>query len=83
MLVLRRDSGNCEIRSFSEIVDFVEKDDCIIINNSKVIRARILGLKNGTGAKIEFLLIRPLDSGRTLWLALARPAKRLAVKSRV
>lgn len=77
MLVLHASTGTCEIRKFSDIPSFLRKGDCIVRNNSKVIRARIFGIKKGTGAKIEILLVKELDKGQKRWDCLAKPGKRL------
>ena len=77
MLVLHASTGTCEIRKFPDIATFLQKGDCIVVNNSKVIRARIFGIKKGTGARIEILLVKELDKAHKRWECLAKPGKRL------
>ncbi len=54
---------NIEHRQFSDILDFLNPGDCLVLNDSRVIPARLYGIKEGTGAKIEFLLIKRVDAG--------------------
>ncbi len=75
LLVLHKDTGKIEHRIFSNIRDYVTSKDLLVLNDTKVIPARLFGSKYGGGARIEVLLDRRLDE--RLWEALARPAKRL------
>jgi S-adenosylmethionine:tRNA ribosyltransferase-isomerase len=81
LLVLHRDSRLIEHRHFYEITHYLEKDDVIVFNNSRVIPARMLGHKKGTTIKVELLLLRRLD--KNLWEALARPGRKLPVGTEV
>ena len=75
LLVLDRSSGNLTHASFLELPKFLRPGDLLILNNSRVIPARMRGLKPGTGGRIEFLLAEPV--GLNDWWVLLRPAKRL------
>jgi len=75
LLVLHRASGRIEHRRFWEIEDYLKAGDVLVLNESRVIPARLLGEKRGGGAKVEILLLNRLDTGT--WEALARPGKRL------
>lgn len=75
LLVVHRDTGIVEDRHFYNIVEYLKPGDCLVLNNSKVLPARLYGIKEGTGAKIEFLLIKRLDGD--LWETMVRPGKRL------
>ena len=55
LLVVHRDSGETEHKHFYDIVDYLKPGDCLVMNNSKVLPARLFGVKEGTGARIEFL----------------------------
>ena len=77
LLALDRKTGNCEIRKFCDFINYIEPGDCIVINNTKVINARFFGLKEGEGAKIEILLIMPLDNKQKCWKCLLKPGKRV------
>ena len=74
LLVYHKDSGNIEHKIFRDIVDFLKKDDVLVVNNTRVLPARLYGKKN-TGAVIEVLLLKRIDL--TTWETLAKPGKRL------
>lgn len=81
LMVLQRHSRTIEHRHFFEIIHYLEKNDVIVFNNSRVIPARITGQKRGTSFRVELLLLRRLD--RNLWETLARPGKKLPVGTEV
>lgn len=74
LLVLGRTTGELEHRHFRDIIDYLNPGDCLICNDSRVLPARIFGVKEGTGANVEFLLLRQIENKR--WEALARPGKK-------
>lgn len=61
--------------SFKSLTEFLQPGDVLVFNNSKVLPARLYGMKRGTGAKIEILLLKPMAGAQ--WSVLARPAKRV------
>lgn len=75
LLVVHRDTGEVEHKHFYDIVDYLKPGDCLVMNNSKVLPARLFGIKEGTGAKIEFLLIKRLHDD--VWETMVKPGKRL------
>jgi len=75
LLVLHRADGSVEHRRFFEIEEFLRPGDVMVLNQSRVIPARLFGQKEGGGAKIELLLLNRMGDG--MWEALARPGKRL------
>ena len=75
LLVIHRDTGELEHKHFYDVLDYVEPGDCLVFNDSKVLPARLFGTKEGTGAKIEFLLSRRLEGD--VWETLVRPGRRL------
>ena len=75
LLVVNRDDNTVEHKHFYDIVDYLEPGDCLVMNNSKVLPARLFGTKEGTGAKVEFLLIKRIE-GDT-WETMVKPGKRL------
>lgn len=79
LMVLHRADGSISHHRFPEITDLLEAGDCLVVNDSRVRKARLAGLKEGTGAKVELLLLRPLPDGG--WEALVRPARRVPVGS--
>ncbi len=76
LLVYDRKTGQIEHKIFHDIIDYLNADDVLVVNNTRVLPARIYGYKD-TGAKIEILLQKRLDL--TNWEAIARPTKRLKV----
>ncbi len=77
LMVVDRATGQVEHKHFYDVLDYLNQGDCLVLNNSKVLPARIFGVKEGTGAKIEFLLTKRIE-GDT-WETMVRPGKRLKV----
>ena len=74
LLVIDRVTGETRHHHFYELPDFLQSGDCLILNNTKVLPARIFGVKDGTGAHVEFLLLKRV--GDDLWETIAGPGKR-------
>lgn len=83
LMVLHRDSGKIEHKTFKEIVEYVEEGDCLIINDTKVFPARLYGNKEKTGAKIEVFLLRELNKELHLWDVLVDPARKIRVGNKL
>lgn len=77
LLVMDRATGALEHKHFYDIIDYLNKGDALVINDTKVIPARIIGIKEETGAVIELLLLK--DEVGDTWECLAKPQKRLKV----
>ena len=75
LLVVHRDTGETEHRHFYDILEYLNPGDCLVLNNSKVLPARLFGTKEKTGAKVEFLLIKRIEGD--LWETMVKPGKRL------
>lgn len=75
LMVVHRDTQTREDRHFYDITDYLRPGDALVINETRVIPARLLGVKEGTGAAVEVLLLRRENA--TDWEALVRPGKRL------
>ena len=75
LMVLDRREKTVEHRHFYDILDYVNPGDCLVLNDSRVIPARMYGLKKGTGAHIELLLIKRIEGDR--WECMVKPGKRL------
>lgn len=75
LLVYHRDSGQTEHRHFYDIIDYLNPGDALVINETKVIPARLLGVKEDTGVPVEVLLLRRRNASD--WEALVRPGRRL------
>ena len=76
LMVLKRD-GEISHKNFYNIVDYLNSGDALVINDTKVIPARLIGLKEETNAVIELLLLK--DLGNNIWECLAKPQKRLHI----
>lgn len=74
LLVLDRETGKTEHKVFTDIVDYLHEGDCLVLNNTKVIPARLMGTKTGTGAAIEVLLLKRHEGD--VWETLVRPGKK-------
>lgn len=74
LLVLDKKSGAIEHHVFRDIVSFLMPGDCLVLNNTKVIPARLLGEREGTGAHVEVLLLKRLEAD--IWETLVKPGKK-------
>ena len=77
LLVLDKKTGEVEHHVFKDIIDYLNPGDVLVINDTKVIPARLMGVKEDTGAVIELLLLK--DLGDDTWECLSRPQKRLHI----
>ena len=75
LLVLDRQTGTVEHKIFSDVIDYLNKGDCLVINNTRVIPARLIGEKEGTGGKVEVLLLK--RRANDVWETLVKPGKKL------
>ena len=75
LLVLDKNTGEISHRHFADIIDYLNKDDVLVINDTKVIPARLIGTKEETGAVIEVLMLKNIDGD--IWECLCKPAKRV------
>ncbi|MCI5480831.1 MAG: tRNA preQ1(34) S-adenosylmethionine ribosyltransferase-isomerase QueA [Lachnospiraceae bacterium] len=81
LLVLDKKNGDIEHHIFRDIVDFLNPGDCLVVNNTKVIPARLFGVKEGTQAKIELLLLKRKE--HDIWETLVKPGKKARVGTRI
>ena len=77
LLILDKKTGEIEHKHFYDIIDYLNPNDVLVINDTKVIPARIIGIKEDTGAVIELLLLHNIEENK--WECLAKPQKRLHV----
>ena len=75
LLVLDKNTGNMEDKIFSDITNYLRKGDVLVLNDTKVLPARLIGEKEATGAAIEVLLLKNIEGDK--WEVLLKPAKRL------
>ncbi len=77
LMVLDREKESIEHKSFSNVIDYLNKGDTIVLNNTKVLPARLIGVKEETSAVIEILLLKNVSGD--IWECLVKPARRLKV----
>ena len=81
LMVLDRENKTIEHKIFKDIIDYLQPGDCLVRNNTKVIPARLYGVKEETGANVEFLLLKRID--RDIWEVMVKPGKKLMPGVRV
>ncbi len=80
LMVLDKENGAIEHKLFKDIVNYLDEGDCLVLNNTRVIPARLLGEKEGTGGKIEFVLLKRVEGDK--WEVILRPGKKAKPGSR-
>ncbi|MEE0956990.1 MAG: tRNA preQ1(34) S-adenosylmethionine ribosyltransferase-isomerase QueA [Ruminococcus sp.] len=80
MMVMDRQNGSIEHKHFYDIIDYLNEGDLLVANDSRVLPARIYGVKDGTGASVEFLLLRQISGNR--WETLCKPGRKAKVGAR-
>lgn len=81
LLVLKKETGETQHHVFKEIVEYLNPGDCLVINDTKVIPARLIGEKEGTGAKVEVLLLKRKEND--IWETLVKPGRKMKPGSRL
>ena len=81
LLVLDKKTGEREHRVFKDIIEYLKPGDCLVINDTKVIPARLIGERVGTGAKIEVLLLKRKEND--VWETLVKPGRKMKVGAQV
>ena len=77
LLILDKETGNITHENFHNIINYLNKNDVLVLNDTKVIPARLIGVKKNTGAVIEVLLLN--DNGNNIWECLVKPARRVKI----
>ena len=81
LLVYHRRDGAVEHKIFRDIIDFLNPGDALVVNDTRVIPARLYGKKQSTGREVEFLLLNQLS--KDIWEVIMRPGKKLRIGDRV
>ena len=81
LMVLDKITGEVEHRHFKDITEYLRPGDCLVINNTKVIPARLYGVKEGTEAKIEILLLKRTEND--IWETLVKPGKKCKIGTKI
>ena len=74
LMVLNRETGKTENKKFTDVFDYLNSGDCLILNDTRVLPARIFGTRTDTGSTVEFVLLKQLDA--KIWEVLAGPGKK-------
>lgn len=80
LMVLNKEDGSIGHKTFKNIIDYLNSGDCLVLNNTRVLPARLFGAKENTGGKMEFLLLKRIDDNR--WETLVKPGKRAKIGAR-
>lgn len=83
MMVLNKATGKIEHKIFKDIIEYFDKNDCFVFNNTKVFPARLYGNKEKTGAQIEVFLLRELNEELKLWDVLVDPARKIRIGNKL
>lgn len=83
LMVVHKNTGKIEHRTFSDIVEYFKEDDALVLNDIKVFPGRLYGYKEKTGAHIEVLLLRELNSETHLWDVMIKPARKIRIGNKL
>ncbi|RMG21111.1 MAG: tRNA preQ1(34) S-adenosylmethionine ribosyltransferase-isomerase QueA [Bacteroidetes bacterium] len=83
LMVAHRDTGKIEHKVFRDILDYFDEGDVMVLNDTKVFPARLVGKKEKTGARIEVFLLRELNIKQKLWDVLVEPARKIRVGNKL
>ena len=83
LMVLDKNTGAIEHKIFRDITEYLKAGDCLVINDTKVIPARLIGEKEETGAAIEVLLLKRLEDRQDTWEVLVKPGKKCKVGAKI
>lgn len=74
LMIIHREGGNIEHRIFSDIIDYINPGDCLVLNDTRVIPARLFGARKDSGGKVEILLLKRIEKDK--WEVLVKPGKK-------
>ncbi|AFN75067.1 S-adenosylmethionine/tRNA-ribosyltransferase-iso merase [Melioribacter roseus P3M-2] len=83
LMVLNRATEEIEHKVFSDIIDYMDKGDVVVINKTKVMQARLIGKKERTNAKIEVFVLRELNKEENIWDVIVDPARKVRIGNRI
>ncbi len=81
LLILEKETGSIEHKTFKDVIDYFKSGDCLVLNNTRVLPARLFGNKKESGGSVEFLLLKRTELDR--WETLVKPGKRAKVGSKI
>ena len=83
LMLLDKNTGEIEHKIFKDIIDYLNPGDCLVINDTKVIPARLIGERVGTGATIEVLLLKRKEDMKDVWEVLVKPGKKAKIGTKI
>ena len=83
LMLVNRQNGEVQHKVFHDIIDYLKEGDCLVLNNTKVIPARLMGVKEDTGAAIEVLLLKRVENMENTWETLVKPGKKAKPGARI
>jgi len=83
LMVLNRADESIDDRQFYDVADFLNKGDCLVVNETKVFQARLFGKKEKTNAKIEVFLLRELNAEDNIWDVIVDPARKVRIGNKI
>ena len=83
LFVLNRKTNEVEHKTFADIVDYMSKGDVLVVNQTKVMQARLFGKKERTNAKIEVFVLRELNKNENIWDVIVDPARKVRIGNRI
>ncbi|MCX7737399.1 MAG: tRNA preQ1(34) S-adenosylmethionine ribosyltransferase-isomerase QueA [Candidatus Kapabacteria bacterium] len=83
LMILNKETGDIEEKTFKDILSYMHKGDCIVLNETKVFPARLYGKKEKTNAKIEVMLLRELKAAERIWDVLVEPARKVRIGNKI
>jgi len=83
MMVLDREANSIEDKKFSDIINYMSKGDVLVVNETKVLQARLFGKKERTNAKIEVFVLRELNKKENIWDVIVDPARKVRIGNRI
>lgn len=83
LLVLNRETQEMENKVFTDVIDYMEKGDVMVVNETRVFQARLFGKKEKTQAKIEVFLLRELNTTECIWDVIVDPARKVRIGNKI
>jgi len=83
LMVLNRETQEIENKTFTDVVDYMEKGDVLVVNETRVFQARLFGKKEKTNAKIEVFLLRELNADECIWDVIVDPARKVRIGNKI
>lgn len=83
LIVLNRETQEIENKKFSDVADYIEKGDVVVVNETRVFQARLYGKKEKTNAKIEVFLLRELNPDEAIWDVIVDPARKVRIGNKI